>query len=187
MDNSQHADMVDCPSDLAEIAEDRFYNEDIAPTTLERRTWDKWHIAALWVGMSVCVPTYMLASSLVQSGMDWKQAIGTVFLANFLVLIPMILNAHAGTKFGIPFPVYCRTAFGLVGANVPALMRGLVACGWFGIQTWIGGSAMYEMLAAMMPAVKEAPALPLIGENPWQFACFLAFWVLNMAIRWHQL
>ena len=184
MVNSQHTDMVECPSDLAEIAEDRFYNEDIAPTTLERRTWDKWHIAALWVGMSVCVPTYMLASSLVQSGMDWKQAIGTVFLANLLVLVPMILNAHAGTKFGIPFPVYCRTAFGLVGANVPALMRGLVACGWVGIQTWIGGSAMYEMLAAMMPWVKDAQALPLIGENPWQFACFLAFWVLNMAIVW---
>ena len=140
--------MLECP-DLADSADPRFYNDDIAPTPITRRTWDKWHIAALWVGMSVCVPTYMLASSLVQSGMDWKQAIGTVFLANFLVLIPMILNAHAGTKFGIPFPVYCRVAFGLVGANVPALMRGLVACGWFGIQTWIGGAAIYSILGTL--------------------------------------
>lgn len=175
--------MLECP-DLANTADPRFYNEDIAPTPVTRRTWDKWHIAALWVGMSVCVPTYMLASSLVQSGMDWKQAIGTVFLANFLVLIPMILNAHAGTKFGIPFPVYCRVAFGLVGANVPALMRGLVACGWFGIQTWIGGSAIYTMVAAQFPAIQNAAPLPVIGENPWKFLCFLLFWAINMAIVW---
>ncbi|MCA9779957.1 MAG: cytosine permease, partial [Candidatus Eremiobacteraeota bacterium] len=177
------ASMLECP-DLANTADPRFYNDDIAPTPVTRRTWDKWHIAALWVGMSVCVPTYMLASSLVQSGMDWKQAIGTVFLANLLVLIPMILNAHAGTKFGIPFPVYCRVAFGLVGANVPALMRGLVACGWFGIQTWIGGSAMFTMLAAQFPAVNNVANLPLIGENPWKFFCFLLFWAINMAIVW---
>jgi len=116
--------------------------------------------------------------------MNWTQAIGTVFLANLLVLVPMILNAHAGTKYGIPFPVYCRTAFGLVGANVPALMRGIVACGWFGIQTWIGGSAIYTMLAAMYPAVAEATNLPLVNQNPWKFLCFLAFWVINMAIVW---
>lgn len=182
MESNLHQDMVECPAELAEVAEDRFYNEDIAPTTLDRRTWDKWHIAALWVGMSVCVPTYMLASSSVKSGMGWKAAIGTVFLANLLVLVPMILNAHAGTKFGIPFPVYCRTAFGLVGANVPALMRGLVACGWFGIQTWIGGSAIYQLVAALYPGVREAGAMPLTGQNPWEFACFILFWVVNMAI-----
>lgn len=175
--------MVDCP-DLLESADSRLYNDDIAPTTLARRNWDMWHIAALWVGMSVCVPTYMLASSLVQSGMDWKQSIFTVFLANILVLIPMVLNAHAGTKYGIPFPVYCRTAFGLVGANVPALMRGLVACGWFGIQTWIGGKALYTMVAAQWPSVKSADPLPLVGQNPWLFLCFLVFWAINMAIVW---
>lgn len=184
MTDVDQSDMVDCPPDLADYAEDRFYNEDIAPTKLEHRTWDKWHIAALWVGMSVCVPTYMLASSLVQGGMSWKQAIGTVFLANLLVLIPMILNAHAGTKYGIPFPVYCRSAFGLVGANVPALMRGLVACGWFGIQTWIGGSAIYEMIAAVAPSIKDAAHLPIVDQNPWQFACFLLFWCINIAIVW---
>ena len=175
--------MIECP-ELEENADPRFYNEDIAPTALTRRTWDKWHIAALWVGMSVCVPTYMLASSLIQGGMSWGQAIGTVFLANLLVLVPMILNAHAGTKYGIPFPVYCRTAFGLVGANIPALMRGLVACGWFGIQTWIGGSAIFTMLSSMQPWVLDAGNLPVVGENPWKFLCFLAFWVINMAIVW---
>lgn len=177
-------DMVECPPDLAQVAEERFYNEDIAPTPLSRRRWDKWQIAALWVGMSVCVPTYMLASSQVQRGMSWKQAVGTVFLANLVVLIPMVLNAHAGTKYGIPFPVYCRIAFGLVGANVPAVMRGIVACGWFGIQTWIGGAAIYTMLTAMVPSLKSAPNLPLVGENPWLFLCFLVFWVINIAVVW---
>ena len=175
--------MFECP-DLVETAEARFYNADIAPTPLSKRTWDKWNIAALWVGMAVCVPTYMLASSLVQAGMDWKQATGTVFLANLLVLLPMVLNAHAGTKYGIPFPVYCRAAFGLVGANVPALMRGLVACGWFGIQTWIGGSAIFTMLASEFPSIHQVAPLPLIGENPWKFFCFLVFWAINMAIVW---
>ena len=183
METRNTADMIECP-DLADTADERFYNDDLAPTTLARRTWDKWHIAALWVGMSVCVPTYLLASSQVEKGMSCAQAIGTVFLANLIVLVPMILNAHAGTKFGIPFPVYCRTAFGLVGANVPAVMRGLVACGWFGIQTWIGGSALFTMLASMMPNVKNAGLLPFIGENPWEFACFLVFWAINMAIVW---
>lgn len=184
MEMNIKGDMVECPEDLEQIAEDRFYNEDIAPTSLERRTWDKWHIAALWVGMSVCVPTYMLASSLIQNGMSWLQAIFTVFLANLLVLVPMILNAHAGTKFGIPFPVYCRTAFGLVGANVPALMRGLVACGWFGIQTWIGGSAIFIMAASIWPSLAEASSNNLLGVNPYEFGCFLLFWAINMAIVW---
>lgn len=166
--------------DFGNNTDPRFYNEDIAPTLLEQRTWDKWQIAALWVGMSVCVPTYMLASSLINSGMSWSQAIGTVFLANLLVLIPMVLNAHAGTKYGIPFPVYCRTAFGLVGANVPAVMRGLVACGWFGIQTWIGGNAIYILLISLGAGWDPAPAAP----NAAQFACFFAFWLLNMAIVW---
>jgi NCS1 family nucleobase:cation symporter-1 len=171
--------MIERP-DFGSNTDPRFYNEDIAPTRLDQRTWDKWHIAALWVGMSVCVPTYMLASSLIGSGMSWLQAIGTVFLANLLVLIPMVLNAHAGTKYGIPFPVYCRIAFGLVGANVPAVMRGLVACGWFGIQTWIGGNALYTMLVALGAGWPPAPPVP----NGPQFACFFAFWLLNMAIVW---
>lgn len=172
--------MIDRP-DFGDNTDPRFYNEDIAPTTLAQRTWDKWQIAALWIGMSVCVPTYMLAASLIDSGMDWKQAVGTVFLANLLVLIPMVLNAHAGTKYGIPFPVYCRVAFGLVGANVPAVMRGLVACGWFGIQTWIGGSALYTLalsLGANLPPAN--PSHPHAG----QFVCFLIFWLINLAIVW---
>ncbi len=172
--------MIDRP-DFGSDPDARFFNEDIAPTKLEQRTWDKWQIAALWVGMSVCVPTYMLASSLINSGMDWKQAVGTVFLANLLVLVPMVLNAHAGTKYGIPFPVYCRLAFGLVGANVPAVMRGLVACGWFGIQTWIGGNALYTLVLSL--GANLPPADP-ISPHAGQFVCFFLFWLINMAIVW---
>lgn len=177
----EHSGMVERP-DFGPDTDPRYYNEDLAPTRLEQRTWDKWQIAALWVGMSVCVPTYMLASSLIKSGMDWKQAIGTVFLANLLVLIPMILNAHAGTRYGIPFPVYCRIAFGLAGANVPGVMRGLVACGWFGIQTWIGGNALYTLINALGAGLPAAP--DPFHPNAYQFACFFFFWLLNMAIVW---
>src|SRR6185436_5056156 len=124
-----------------------YWNSDLAPVCSSARTWGLKDIAALWIALSACIPTYMLASSLIDEGMNWWQAILTIFLGNVIVLVPMVLNAHAGTKYGIPFPVYCRAAFGLRGANVPALLRALVACGWFGIQTWIGGKALYEVLA----------------------------------------
>jgi NCS1 family nucleobase:cation symporter-1 len=124
----------------------------------------------------------MLASSLIDQGMNWWQAVLTIFLGNVIVLIPMVLNAHAGTKYGIPFPVYCRAAFGIRGANVPALLRALVACGWFGIQTWIGGAAIYAILYALSPTLNKPDELPYIGINAVQLACFLAFWLINMLV-----
>src|SRR5215471_13278430 len=130
-----------------------YSNEDLAVVPAMARHWDTWNYTALWISMSACIPTYMLASSLIEGGMNWWQAILTIFLGNVIVLIPMILNAHAGTLYGIPFPVYCRASFGTKGANVPALLRALVACGWFGIQTWIGGNAIYEILAVFVPAL----------------------------------
>ena len=152
------------------------YNEDLAPIPLERRTWGTYNYASLWVAMSVCIPTYMLASGLIASGMSWKQAIGTILLGNLIVLIPMILNAHAGTKYGIPFPVYVRASFGVRGANVPAVLRALVACGWFGIQAWIGGQAIYSMLGVLWPSIA--------GREGVSWLCFFAFWFLNMVVIW---
>ena len=122
------------------------WNPDLAPTPLARRTWSTYHIAALWIGMSVVITTYTLASGLMQQGMTWWQAMLTILLGNTIVLVPMILNAHAGTKYGVSFPVLCRASFGVKGANVPAILRALVACGWFGIQTWIGGLALNTLL-----------------------------------------
>jgi NCS1 family nucleobase:cation symporter-1 len=132
--------------------------------------------------MCACIPTYMLASSLISIGMNWWEAVLTITLGNIVVLVPMILNAHAGTRYGIPFPVYCRASFGIRGANVPALMRALVACGWFGIQTWIGGDAIYKILAVFLPSIARAPAVPLLGINLAQLACFLLFWSINMFV-----
>ncbi len=126
--------------------------------------------------MSVCIPTYMLASGLIAGGMSWRQAIGTILLGNLIVLIPMLLNAHAGAKYGIPFPVFVRASFGVRGANIPAVLRALVACGWFGIQTWIGGQAIYSMLKILWPAAAQFPA------GIW--VCFFAFWALNMFVIW---
>src|SRR5271170_7981331 len=122
------------------------YSEDLAPIPPAKRTWGVWNYAALWISMSLCIPTYMLASSLIGGGMNWWEAIVTIFLGNSIVLIPMILNGRAGARYGIPFPVFARASFGLRGANIPAVLRAIVACGWFGIQTWIGGFALFQML-----------------------------------------
>jgi len=151
-------------------------NNDLAPTTRAHRTWGTYNYIALWFSMSMEITTYQLASSLIAKGMDWKQAIGTVLLGNLIVLIPMLLNAHAGAKYGIPFPVFIRAPFGVRGANVPAILRALVACGWFGIQTWIGGTAIHSMLLVVWPSVASVE---------WAlWACFLGFWLLNMAVVW---
>ena len=150
------------------------YNEDLAPVPAERRTWRTYNYAALWVGMSVCIPTYMLASGLIAGGMSWWQAVGTILLGNLIVLVPMLLNAHAGARYGIPFPVLVRASFGVRGANVPAVLRALVACGWFGIQTWIGGQAIQSMLVILAPDWADFAA------GKW--ICFFAFWALNIVV-----
>ena len=157
------------------------FNADLAPVPLERRTWRHWNFAALWISMAACIPTYMLASSLIGGGMNWWEAILTIFIGNVIVLIPMVLNAHAGTRYGIPFPVYCRAAFGTKGANVPALLRALVACGWFGIQTWIGGEAIHKILAIFFPAM-AGTAHNALGLTLPQLICFLFFWGINMFV-----
>ena len=154
----------------------RLYNEDLAPVPPERRTWTLYNYASLWVAMSVCIPTYMLASGLIAGGMAWWQAIGTILLGNLIVLVPMLLNAHAGARYGIPFPVFVRASFGVRGANVPAVLRALVACGWFGIQTWIGGQAINTMLGILWPASR--------GSQAAVWICFFAFWALNMFVIW---
>ncbi len=169
--------------DLATVRESALFNQDLAPIRREDRTWTQWNIAALWVAMSVSIPTYTLASGLMAQGMNWKQAIFTVFLGNLIVLIPMTLNACPGTAYGIPFPVLLRSSFGVWGSNIPAIMRGLVACGWFGIQTWIGGLAIYTVAALIFgfdPA--EKVNLPILGISAGELLCFLIFWVMNIAV-----
>src|SRR5258705_3979801 len=159
-------------SDFVEVTEDLsgspLWNPDLAPTPLSRRTWSTYHIAALWIGMAVVITTYTLASGLMQQGMTWYQALFTILLGNVIVLVPMILNAHAGTKYGISFPVLCRASFGVKGANVPAMLRAIVACGWFGIQTWIGGLAIVALVSAAFPSLAATPGLKGIG--------FAVFW-----------
>jgi NCS1 family nucleobase:cation symporter-1 len=164
--------------DLYELSEPstdtRLWNQDLAPTRAEQRTWTTYHMAALWVGLSVCIPTYMLAAGLVEGGMSWSQAMITILLGNLIVLVPMVLIAHPGTRYGIPFPVLARASFGTRGANVPAILRGLVACGWFGIQTWIGGQAIHTMLKTAFPEWERIPGAVWIA--------FFAFWLWNMYI-----
>src|SRR3954467_14192246 len=167
---------------LAELQESTLFNADLAPVPPSRRKWRLGSFAALWISMSACIPTYMLASSLIGGGMNWWQAVLTIFLGNLIVLVPMVLNAHAGTKYGIPFPVYCRASFGTVGANVPALLRALVACGWFGIQTWIGGNAIYKILGVFFPSLVAESRATFLGVNFPQFICFLFFWGVNMLV-----
>ncbi|MBC7391548.1 MAG: NCS1 family nucleobase:cation symporter-1 [Opitutaceae bacterium] len=160
------------------------YSEDLAPVPVSKRTWTTWNYAALWISMSLCIPTYMLASSLIEGGMNWWQAILTIFLGNLVVLVPMILNGHAGAKFGIPFPVFARASFGVKGANIPAILRAVVACGWFGIQTWIGGYAIYLMFKKWMPSIETLPQIfpHAIGLQTGPAITFLLFWLLNMFV-----
>ena len=170
-------------------------NSDLLPSTPDQRTWDWKAIAALWVGMVVCVPAYMLAAGMVSEGMSWGQAVGTILLANLIVLVPMLLIGHAGAKHGIPFPVLLRASFGTRGAKLPAVLRGLVACGWFGIQTWVGGAAIYTILNVVTGNAIVGDKLPLLGIDLGQTLSFLAFWALHVvfirygteSIRWLEL
>ncbi len=166
------------------MSDPSLYSEDLAPIPLLKRTWNTWNYAALWISMSLCIPTYMLASSLIDGGMNWWQAVLTIFLGNVVVLIPMILNGHAGAKYGIPFPVFTRASFGTRGANIPAMLRAIVACGWFGIQTWIGGFSLYQLFRLWIPSIET---LPLIFPASFDLQTgpaitFVLFWLLNMYV-----
>jgi NCS1 family nucleobase:cation symporter-1 len=161
-------------------------NADIAPVPSAGRDWKAISFFSLWVGMAVNIPTYMIASSLVDGGMSWQQAMMTVLLGNLIVLVPMALSGHAGTKYGIPFPVFARASFGVNGAHIPSFLRAIVACGWFGIQTWIGGAAIYTIVLIVAPGVADTPALmpDWVGVHWAQFACFMIFWAMNIALIW---
>lgn len=157
------------------------WNQDLAPTTIGQRTWSTWNIAALWIGMSVVITTYTLAGGFIEAGMTWWQAMLTILLGNCIVLIPMVLNAHAGTKYGVSFPVLARASFGTKGANIPAMLRAIVACGWFGIQTWIGGTAIDALLTAMWSGWAGIDAM--IGGNPLHtWLSFFLFWIIQVVI-----
>src|SRR5215208_4232398 len=157
-----------------DVSSSSLYNEDLAPTGPEERTWTTYNIAALWIGMAIVITTYTLASGLMATGMNWWQALLTISLGNVIVLIPMLLNAHAGTKYGVPFPVFVRASFGVRGANFAAMSRALVACGWFGIQTWIGGLALDALMTAFWGGWANVTGLGFIA--------FLVFWAVQVVI-----
>ncbi len=161
-----------------DISGSKLYSEDLAPTPPSQRTWSMWSLAALWVGMAVCIPTYLLASYMIGSGMTWLESLIIIGVANLIITIPMVLNGHAGVKYGIPFPVIGRSSFGIRGIHLPAIVRAIVACGWFGIQTWIGGLAIYAIFNALTGA--ETPEGLSIG----QFLGFAVFWCINMYFIW---
>ena len=157
------------------------YNEDLAPVPVAKRTWSTWDYAALWISMAHCIPTYTMAAGLIGAGMSWWQALGTILLGNLIVLAPILLNSHPGTKYGIPFPVLARAAYGTAGSNLPALMRALIACGWFGINAWIGGYALQTFFASLIPGWTDALGTAN-GYPTTQWISFLLFWGLNILI-----
>ncbi len=158
------------------------FNEDLAPVPIERRNWTTYNFAALWASMSACIPTYMLSSGLIANGMNWWQAIFTVMLGNIIVLGPILLNSHPGTKYGIPFPVFARASYGTFGSNLPALMRAVVACGWFGIQAWIGGQALNVFLGSVITGWDKLLGPPVLEHAPTEWLSFLVFWSLNILV-----
>jgi NCS1 family nucleobase:cation symporter-1 len=164
------------------IVQSPLYNDDLAPVPISCRTWTTYNYAALWISMAHCIPTYMLASGLMASGMSWLQALVTILLGNTIVLIPILLNSHPGTKYGIPFPIFARAAYGTIGSNVPALMRALVACGWFGIQAWIGGEAVNTLFKTIVPGWPTLLGAGFGGHTSTEWLSFLLFWSLNVSI-----
>ncbi len=168
--------------DIVELQENvsnsPLYSEDLAPVAVENRTWSKWHLAAIWVGMAVCIPTYLLASYMIKTGLNWYEALIIIGLANLIITIPMVLNGHAGVKYGIPFPVIGRAAFGTKGVHLAAVARGIIACGWFGVQTWIGGLAIYAIFNAMTGSTGA------LGLSVGKFVGFGIFWCINMYFIW---
>ena len=157
------------------IEKSPLYNHDLAPVPLALRDWTTYNYSALWISMAHCIPTYMLASGLMTAGMNWLQALVTILLGNTIVLVPILLNSHPGTKYGIPFPVFARAAYGTIGSNLPALMRALVACGWFGIQAWIGGEALNTFFKAIIPGWQTLLGGPIGGHSPTEWLSFLLF------------
>jgi NCS1 family nucleobase:cation symporter-1 len=189
-------EQVERPDGRVELREDivlddpALYNEDLAPTKLEKRTWSTYTFAALWISMAHCIPTYMLAAGLISAGMSWRQALVTILIGNVIVLLPILANSHPGTKYGIPFPVFARASYGVFGANVPAIMRAIVACGWFGINAWIGGQALQTFFRSLWPGWQALlgemsdPQANWItgGHYPTEWISFLLFWGLNILI-----
>jgi len=168
-----------------ELTASPLYNHDLAPVAVDKRNWNTWDYAALWISMAHCIPTYTLASGMIAQGMAWWQALATILVGNLIVLAPILLNSHPGTKYGIPFPVFARAAYGTTGANLPALMRALIACGWFGINTWIGGMALQVFLSSLWPGWRDLlghASYPLPNFENSQWISFALFWALNIFI-----
>ena len=178
--STEQRDFVELRED---VSDSPLWNRDLAPTTIKERTWSTWNIAALWIGMSVVITTYTLAGGFIEAGMNWWQAMITILLGNTIVLIPMMLNAHAGTKYGVSFPVLSRAAFGTIGANVPAMLRAIVACGWFGIQTWIGGTALDALFSYVSPSWANLfGGAPIFGVALHTWIAFFLFWGIQVFI-----
>src|SRR5216110_2991181 len=171
----RHADGRVELRDHTAIETSRLYSEDLAPVPVAKRNWTTYNYAALWISMAHCIPTYMLSSGLISAGMNWWQALITILLGNTIVLVPILLNSHPGTKYGLPFPVFARAAYGTIGSNLPAIMRAIVACGWFGIQAWIGGEAVNTFLASIVPSWHTLLGSPVSGHTPTEWLSFLIF------------
>ena len=171
----KHKDIVALNED---VSQSPLYSDDLAPVPATQRTWNKWHLSAIWVGMAVCIPTYLLASYMIKTGLNWYEALIIIGLANLIITIPMVLNGHAGVKYGIPFPVIGRAAFGTKGVHIASVARGIIACGWFGVQTWIGGLAIYAIFNAITGSQGE------LGLSIGKFVGFAIFWFINIYFIW---
>ncbi|MGH3997477.1 MAG: cytosine permease, partial [Pseudonocardiaceae bacterium] len=169
--------------EVESLKDSRFYNEELAPVPVEKRTWTTYTYFALWMGMAHNIPSYALAASLIALGMNWVQALLTITIGNLIVLVPMLLNSHAGTKYGIPFPVFARAFFGMRGANLAALLRAFIACGWFGIQTWVGGEAIYIIVGRLAGSGWKDSTV-VLGQHWTRWLSFGVFWLVQMLIIW---
>jgi len=169
----------------AELVSSKYYNEDLEPSSVSQRTWTTYNITALWVGMCICIPSLSLASAAIALGLSPWLAIFNVVLGNVIVLIPIQLNSHAGTKYGIPFPVFARMTFGATGAHVPSVMRGLVACGWVSVQSWVGGGAFAALLGTGIYFFRDNTiTIGLPGNDAVVVGQLIGFIIFMLFVAW---
>ena len=188
-------------STLAELKSSKYYNDDLAPSSISERSWTTYSITMLWVGMAICIPSLALASGLIGMGVSPWLSVLNVALGNIIILIPIQLNSQIGTKYGIPFPLFARMTFGTIGAQVPAILRAITACGWTSVQAWVGGGAVGAMIGCFVPKFADQNwtiNLPSWGgmqeagaSQFWGYVIFMIFvaWVAYNGIdqiKWVQ-
>ncbi|MGW9123014.1 NCS1 family nucleobase:cation symporter-1 [Streptomyces sp. NPDC055663] len=158
------------------------YTYDLAPTKKEGRRWGAYNVFTLWANDVHSLGNYAFAIGLFALGLNVWGILAAFALASVLLFLLLTLSGFMGHKTGVPFPVMSRIAFGIRGAKIPAVVRGLVAIAWFGIQTYLASSVLSTLLVTMFPGLKSLDTNSLLGQSTLGWITFLTLWALQVLI-----